>query len=271
MLGFIYTQLFCQATFNFGKKPYLEADLFMENGKTLHGYLQDFNLPRFIESDFANNFKRLESVYHYDSKYFKFKSSEEAKVQEIPMSEIKSIVFVDENGFDKVRFDKMKLKTINSKYEVEDLDMTVMLPLQSEGKINLYGFSISSFMGRTYIDSAFLPYLKKPEDEYAYIPLDYDNIGLFNMGKIKGKFKKAFAEVTSDCQQYQDYLDTAVEKLMDKKLMKEMYKEKAAKKKEAKKDIKDKDAELSILQKIDNDYNLKPFIELIEEYGKTCP
>lgn len=271
VIGLFCTQLFCQASISFAKKPYMEVDLVMENGQTVHGYLQDFNLPKFIESDFANNFKRIESVYHYDSKYFKFKSSENAKAQEIPMTDIKSIIVLEEDGSDRVKFDKMKLKTINSKYEIEDLDMTVMLPLQSEGKINLYGFSVSTFMGKTYIDSIFLPYLKKPADEYAYIPLDYDNIGLFNMGKIKGKFKKAFEEVTADCKQYQSHLDDAVEKLMDKKLMKEIYKEKAARKKAARKEIKNKDMELYVLQKIDNEYGIKPFIDLINEYGRICP
>ncbi|WP_294210349.1 hypothetical protein [uncultured Chryseobacterium sp.] len=272
VMAFLYANSFAQGlTVTAGKRPFLNADLILENGQTLHGYLKDFTLPKFIESEIANNFKRVESSYHYDTKIFKFKSSEEADTQEIPLTDIKSIVIVDDSGADRIRFDKMKLKTINSKYEVEDLNLTVMLPLQSEGKINLYGFSVLFFMGRSYIQSIFLPYLKKPDDEYAYIPMDYDNIGLFNAGKTKGKFKKAFEQVTSDCPQYQSYLDTAIEKLMDKKVVKEDNRERVTKKNQARKSIKDKDMELQILQKIDNEYNVKPYIRLIEEYGKTCP
>jgi hypothetical protein len=269
---FCIQQIFSQdLTFTVGKRPFVKADLMMENGETLHGYLKDFSIPRFIESGVVNSFKRVESVYHFDTKIFKFKSSENAEATDILQSEIKSIIVVNEDGSDRIRFDKMKLKTINSKYEIEDLDLTVMLPLQSESKINLYGFSVVVFMGRSYYTSFFLPYLKKADDEYAYIPLDYDNIGLFNFGKIKGKFKKAFEAITSDCSQYQPHLEAAVEKLMDKKLMKELDKEKDAKKKEARKSIKDKDTEIEILQNIDNSYNIKPYISLIEDYGNICP
>lgn len=249
----------------------MKADLIMENGETLHGYLQDFNLPNFVESGLVNSFKRVESIYHYDAKFFKFKNDEKGEVREIPMTDIKSIAVMENDGSDKLRFDKMKLKTINSKYETEDLDMTVMLPLQSEGKINLYGFSVAVYMGRAYYTSFFMPYLKKPDNEYAYIPIDYDNIGLFNMGKIKGKFKKAFQEVTVSCKQYQPHLEASVEKLMDKKARKEIDKERLAKRKEARKDIKDREMENYILQKIDNDYNIKPLVMMIEEYGNICP
>ncbi|WP_027387974.1 hypothetical protein [Chryseobacterium gregarium] len=272
ILGFFFAQSFGQGLdITVGKRPYVKADLLMENGQTKHGYLKDFLIPKFVESGIANSFKRVESLYHYDTKIFKFKSNQDEDAQEIPLTEIKSIIIVDEDDSDTTRFDKMKLKTINSKYEIEDLDLTVMLPLQSEGKINLYGFSVLLFMGRSYYSSFFFPYIKKPNEEYAYVVLDYDNMGLFNSGKIKGKFKKAFEAVTSDCTMYQPHLNSAVEKLMDKKMMKESNKERFDKKKEAKKSIKDKEMELQILQKIDNDYNIKPYIDLIEEYGSLCP
>jgi hypothetical protein len=231
ILGFFFAQSFCQGLgITFGKRPYVKADLLMENGQTEHGYLKDFLIPKFVESSIVNDFKRVESVYHFDTKIFKFKSNKDEDVLEIPLTEIKSVIIIDDDGSDRTRFDKMKPKTINSKYQVEDLDLTVILPLQSEGKINLYEFSVSVFMGRSYYMSFFLPYLKKPDDEYAYIPLDYDNIGLFNSGKTKGKFKKAFEAVTSDCMQYQTHLDAAVDQLMDKKLIKEINRERDAKK-----------------------------------------
>lgn len=269
---FCIQQIFSQdLTITTGKRPFMKADLMMENGDTLHGYLENFNISRFIESGVVNSFKRIESVYHFDTKVFKFKNSEEAEATDIPLTNIKSIIVLNDDGSDLRRFDKMKLKTINSKYEIEDLDLTVMLPLQSEGKINLYGFSVLVFMGKTYFTSFFLPYLKKANDEYAYIPLDYDNISLFNFGKVKGKFKKAFEAVTSDCSQYQPHLEAAIDKLMDKKLMKEINRERDTKKKEARKSIKDKEMEVEILQKIDNDYNIKPYVALIEDYGNICP
>ncbi|MCJ8155169.1 hypothetical protein MKJ01_15480 [Chryseobacterium sp. SSA4.19] len=71
--------------------------------------------------------------------------------------------------------------------------------------------------------------------------------------------------------QYQTHLDAAVDQLMDKKLMKEINRERDAKKKEARKSIKDKDMEVEVLQKIDNDYNIKPYVTLIEDYGNICP
>jgi hypothetical protein len=269
---FCIQQTFSQdLTITTGKRPFMKADLMMENGETLHGYLKDFSIPRFIESGVVNSFKRVESVYHFDTKVFQFKSSEKAEVKDIPLTDIKSIIVLNDDESDSKRFDKMKLKTVNSKYEIEDLDLTVMLPLQSEGKINLYGFSVLVFMGRAYYTSFFLPYLKKANDEYAYIPLDYDNISLFNFGKVKGKFKKAFEAVTSDCSQYQPHLEAAIDKLMDKKLMKEINRERDTKKKEARKSIKDKDMEIEILQKIDSDYNIKPYVTLIEDYGNMCP
>ncbi|MCJ8155168.1 hypothetical protein MKJ01_15475 [Chryseobacterium sp. SSA4.19] len=156
LLGFFFAQSFCQGLdINFGKRPYVKADLLMENGQTRHGYLKDFLIPKFLESGIVNDFKRVESVYHFDTKIFKFKNNKDEDAQEISLTEIKSIIIIDEDGSDTTRFDKMKLKTINSKYQVEDLDLTVILPLQSEGKINLYGFSVSVFMGKFYYMSFF--------------------------------------------------------------------------------------------------------------------
>jgi hypothetical protein len=131
----------------------VKADLLMENGQIMHGYLKDFLIPRFVESAIVNDFKRIESAYHFDTKIFKFKNSEDADAQEIELKDIKSIIILDGEDSDIMKFDKMKLKTINSKYEVEDLNLTVMLPLQSEGKINLYGFSVLLFMGKSYYNS----------------------------------------------------------------------------------------------------------------------
>ncbi|MBC8643768.1 hypothetical protein H9W95_06220 [Flavobacterium lindanitolerans] len=35
-----------------------------------------------------------------------------------------------------------------------------------------------------------LAYIKKPNDEFAYIPVDYNRLNLFNLGKIDDKFLK---------------------------------------------------------------------------------
>lgn len=240
----------------------------MENGDIKTGFLQDFHTPRFVETDMGF-LGGIEKKLKFETKEFKFKEEKTSAVQVIKIEDIKRIVILNNDGSEKLVYDKMKLKTINSKNEVVDVQKTVVLPLEQEGKVNLYGITVTFFQNNKYVSSLYLPYIRKPDDEYGYILIDLNRINLFNLGKIDDKLEKALFEVTKDCHAFSDTLHERIDALG--KETKESRGEGIKMKNKAKKEIKNRGEENFALMKIDHEYAAKPFEILLDEYSAKCP
>lgn len=268
-----------QSDLYFGKKPSVKAELLLENGETKTGYLQGVQPKRFISaitSVSGNNDLKLD----YDKGY-KFKENQNSPVQNIIISDIKKITILESDDSERLAYAKIKLKTINSKYEVVDLNKTAILPLIQEGKLSLYGYTIIFFMSNSqspnpktakYSSTLFVPYLKNVNSDYAYMPFDISRMNFFNLGKLGGKFKKALEESTNDCPEFQENIDEIM-KVFEKRLTKEdkqMYYDKEEKKKQIRKDVKDKDMENFLQMKVDYEYAIQPYIKLVNDYNMKC-
>ncbi|WP_162033820.1 hypothetical protein [Chryseobacterium potabilaquae] len=255
------------------KKELLAAEIMMEDGSTKTGFLKDFVQPIILGYGLMPGPISIEKKLNLDTKEFKLQKNKDSDYEILNIGNIKSIIIYDdpENEEEKMRYDKAKLKTVNSNYEIIDLNKTVMLPLLKGGKINLYGFFIGNTPEHVTSSSLFIPYLKKNDDEYAYIPLDINRINILNLGSIKGKYKKAFEEVTKDCPVFQKELEHYMNHLNDKKNRKELYTVKEEKRKDAQKTIKNKEMLEYILQKIETDFHLAQYTEIMNTYSNICP
>lgn len=270
--------VFSQSDIYFGKKKLVDAEIILENGTVKAGFLQDFQSQRFYYSD-MQLFGGIEKLMKYETKQFKFKEKPGSAIQMINIADVKRITLLNPDGSERLIYDKMKLRTINSKNEVVDLNKTVILPLQQEGKLNLYGIAVAVYgkpgmygNATKYLTTLFIPYLKNSNSEYAYLPFDINRMNIFNLGKLDDKFKKALEESTKACPEFQSNIDETM-KVFEKHLTKEqkqVYYDKEEKKKQIRKDIKDKNEENFLQMKIDAEYGMQPYLKLVDDYNKKC-
>lgn len=269
--------IFSQSDVYFGKKKLTGAEIILENGTVKTGFLQDFPSHRFYK---VPSFVGIERSLKYDTKEFKFREEASSALQIININDVKRIVLLNTDGSERLVYNKMKLRTINSKNEVVDLNKTVILPLEQEGKLNLYGIALVAY-GQSglystgaakYQTTLYIPYLKSSNSEYAYLPFDINRINFFNLGKLDDKFKKALEEATKDCPEFQSNIDETM-KLFEKRLTKEqkqLYYDKEEKKKQIRKNTKDKDEEDFLQMKIDAEYGREPYLQLVDAYNQKC-
>lgn len=260
-----------EVVFYFAKKEFIPTEITLSDGTIKKGYIKDFTLPRTVEfRGFLYDYKKIESKLLMDRKIFKFKSAPDATVENIDFSNISSLIL---KGEDTIRYDKLKLKTVNSDLEVVDLNMEIMAPLAVEGKINIYALKVYECSGGCQLSSV-LVYLKKPEDEYAMIPIDMNTITLFNYKKTGDKFARAIEEVGADCPEFLAFM-TAQKELFEapgvKKGMRDEYmKYKKQLEKEAKQKFKKTRDRVRYIEDMHFLYLLKKYIEIEEAYASRC-
>lgn len=259
---------FSQEEIYFGKKPFVQAEIIMENGDIKTGYLQNFQNPKYISADMPM-LGGLEKKLKFEVKEFAFKEDKESSVEKIKIEDLKRIVILDNDGEEKLIFDKMKLKTINSKNEIIDLEKTVVLPLDEEGKnVNLYGINIVFIQNNRYTNNLYLPYLKNKNDEYGYILIDLNRVNFFNLGKLDDKLIKAVSEATKDCPEFTASLNDKI-KFMGKE-SKIARSEAIQAKNKILKELKNSSDRDFQLMKIDKEFASKPFLDMVDEYHTKC-
>lgn len=265
---FIWQNNFAQVLIYTAKKEFIPAEIRLANDEIISGYIKEFNVPNAIEfTDFSFNFN-LESELRLDRTKFNFKKTPDGASEKIELNNIKSITLKAE---DTITYEKLKLKTINSKLEVVDLKREIMAPLIKKGKINVYGLRVYE-CGHGCSLMWILAYIKKPNDEFAYIPVDYNRLNLFNLGKIDDKFFKAFEEVGKDCPEFLSYLETRKAQFNDKAYKKELLAARKQFDKDKKEKLKltDKRERRKMEDQMDTDYYLKFYLDEIDAYSSRC-
>lgn len=201
-----------------GKKDYLPAKIVLTNGKTINGYIKDFTLPKFIrfQGPFSE-FKSYEKKLNLDRTKFRFKYTSESESLPIHADSIQTIMLNEDKP---VEYEKMKLKTINNKNKLVDTNLEVFLPLIERGDIDLYGLNVVDSNEKLV---TVLAYIKKPDDNFAVIPIDMSDLNIFNAWSIGERFITGFMEITKDCDSYQASLQEELNKMKskDKKYIKE--------------------------------------------------
>lgn len=255
-----------------GDKEWLPAIIVKTDQSVITGLVKEFGVSNTFEMRGAwDNFSSMESKLHLDQKSFDFKTDLQAESQNISLEELQSVTILnDEKAI--VRYDKVKLKTINTKMEVVDLEREVLVPLYREGKINLYAVSVS-ICSPNCNQGPVIAYIKKPKDEFAFIPIDINRLNLFNLGSVEDKIIESFRQVSEDCPEFLQYLDDWKKNAKDKEFRKQF-------KAKWKSVNKEKDEALKTAhnskerRKIKDDYFVKRYlafeVDIIEKYESMC-
>lgn len=224
----VFTGYSQDIVFYTGKQKFVQTEITFANGKVTEGYIKDFRLPRSIEVRGPGyDFKSFEKKLRLDRKNFTYKVDlNDEKSIEIGSDSIKSIKFFEGDSI--TYFEKMTLKTINTKNQLVDLEKEVFLPLIQKSKIDLYGLKVTE-AGKDELITV-LAYIKKPDDNFAVIPIDMNRLNIFNVWSIEERFVHGFKSITQDCAAFQAVMDERLQKIESgdkeyKENMKNSYKD----------------------------------------------
>lgn len=217
--------LFAQSLqFYTGKRDFIPIEILMEDRSTKKGFAQDFMLPDVATFTIMGKGPKYANL---DRKEVKFKSSKsDTQVQLIPVSDIKSLIYTNEQTQEQFQLDKRLVKEINNDMEMESEGKVLMLPLMEKGPINLYGyrsmlckadfgdnFSAGSDGNEDNCQLTYVMiYLSKSDETVAVAPVDYPSLtplALFNMNNLYKKFYKAYEIVGADCPEFLKKVDEA--------------------------------------------------------------
>ncbi|WP_276877163.1 hypothetical protein [Chryseobacterium joostei] len=289
LLSFVTASTLCAQSLQFytGKRDFLPIEILMEDGSTKKGVAQDFMLPDVATFQFIGG--NSEKSAHLDRKEVKFKSSKEDKdIQLIPVSDIKSLIYTNEDTNEVFQLDKRIVKEINNDLEMESEGRVLMLPLMEKGPINLYGYRsmmckanygnnfATGFDGNedncqlTYV----MIYLSKPSETVAVAPVDYSSLSplaLFNMKTLYKKFYKAYEIVGADCPEFLKKVDEARKNdYFSNKTFKENKKESDVERKAMIKGKKGAEA-AKINMHYKTELYTKMYKKLLDDYKQSCP
>jgi hypothetical protein len=207
-----------------GKRDFIPIEILMEDGSTKKGFAQDFMLPDVATFSIMGKGPKYANL---DRKDVKFKSSKsDTEIQLIPVSDIKSLIYTNEETQEQFQLDKRLVKEINKNQELESEGKVLMLPLMEKGPINLYGyrsmlckadfgnnFSAGSNGNEDNCQLTYVMiYLSKSEDTVAIAPVDYPSLSpldLFNLKTLYKKFYTAYEIVGADCPEFLKKVDEA--------------------------------------------------------------
>ncbi|MGE4513921.1 MAG: hypothetical protein AB7E26_08945 [Chryseobacterium sp.] len=207
-----------------GKRDFIPIEILMEDGSTKKGFAQDFMLPDVATFSIMGKGPKYANL---DRKDVKFKSSKtDTEIQLIPVSDIKSLIYTNEETQEQFQLDKRLVKEINKNQELELEGKVLMLPLMEKGPINLYGyrsmlckadfgnnFSAGSNGNEDNCQLTYVMiYLSKSEDSVAIAPVDYPSLSpldLFNLKTLYKKFYTAYEIVGADCPEFLKKVDEA--------------------------------------------------------------
>ncbi|MCW3168619.1 hypothetical protein OMO38_08770 [Chryseobacterium sp. 09-1422] len=269
-----------------GKRDFLPIEILMEDGTTKTGFAQDFMLPDVATFTYLT--KSSEKSANLSRKEVKFKSSKsDAAVQIIPVSDIKSLVYTNEDTQEKFQLDKRIVKEIDNNLELESEGRVLMLPLMEKGEINLYGYR-SMFCKADFGDNFasgsngnnddcqlqhVMIYLSKPGDTFAVAPVDYNKLtplDLFNMKSLYKKFYKAYEIVGADCPEFLAKVDEARKnEYFSNKTYKENKKATDAERKEEMKGKKGA-AAAKINMRYKTELYTNMYKKLLKDYDSSC-
>lgn len=269
-----------------GSRDFLPIEILMEDGSIKKGFAQDFMLPDVATFTYLG--KSSEKSANLRRKEVKFKSSKtDNNVQIISVSEIKSLIYTNEDTQEKFQMDKRTVKEIDNNLELEAEGRVLMLPLMEKGKINLYGYR-SMFCKADFGDSFssgsngnddncqlqhVMIYLSKPDETFAVAPVDYNKLSpldLLNIKNLYKKFYKAYEIVGADCPEFLKKVDEARENdYFSNKTFKENKKTMEPERKEMMKGKKGAEA-AKINMKYKTELYINMYKKLLKDYESSC-
>ena len=212
----------------------------------------------------------MESNNNLDRKKIKFRRNASEKFRTIPSDSVNYITYFD-NELNKVKeFKHLHILKAKSNGEIVDSGNTVFLPLIKSDSINFYGCNITIKGTDKYARTVF--YMNNPKDNFAINPLDFSLMDLIgNKNKIHSKVINAIKAIVKDCPEFTSKLDAKqdVSKEMENDAL-QKYKEMEKQVAEGKKKLKTKKEKNAFEAEVYTDYYLRPFLNLTDDYKKTC-
>lgn len=259
LYNFAYSQTYVSnggIILNFSNK-YEEAEITYIDNTKKKGYINGFIENNSIDFS-ADGFEKFEESLNLDDKKFYFKNDLESESIILTQENIKSISIIANKEIK--TYYLMKIKSVDKEFNVVDLNRKAWLPLlRDDVNIKIYGFNL--FINNTYVYTYI--YLSN-DNEFAIKPVDRT---VFNIEKTQISFKTMFRYVFNNCQKIEPLID----EFIDFEKSKEKYNELKTQIKSIKKDKKLSNEEVDlVILKLNENFYLEPYTNMIEEYDNSC-
>ncbi len=219
-----------------------------------------------------------QSLYTYiegsDIHNFEYKLEAESKILKINAEEVKKVRFMDEYEDEILGLERLQLKAVNIKGEIVDKAYDSWQPLLYDGKIKIYGSTSYNCTNNACSYANTRIYIRNAKDDFAIMPIDYDRLNLFNMGKVDEKMVEAFRMVGGGCADFNIYLETLQNKLRDREFRKQYSQEWLAifrkSIKEGRARRKGKATTNNTIAENMMEFYMKMYTGIVFEYEKNC-
>lgn len=228
LLTFIFSYTYGQdLIINYGKKPFYEAEVVLENGEVKKGFIQDFTMPNtfkvntfnFSEFDFLGN-KLINDRLGANKNVFKFKSTKEGEIEKIEGNDVSEITIIDKETFNYKTFKKLDIKRVSRKMEIVDGKDDLFLPLIRMGYYNIYGIPIIHQQGKHKYFSGVFVIFENPRTNFSINPIDLSLRDIINLNKFYEKYEVGMLELLKDCPEASEELKKQLKLLKNKKTRK---------------------------------------------------
>ncbi|ASK28987.1 hypothetical protein CEY12_02190 [Chryseobacterium sp. T16E-39] len=271
--------LFCVSFFygqskkSLERRPFIPVEVTKTDGTTEKILLRDIYFPK-AESFMGIVLQSKNKSVFESEQLFEYKTSEASDIQKISYNDIKKVKVIDKYDDEIIGYEKLNIKKVSKDNQISDKNYTAILPILYDGKIDIYGYEYivcGNGMGCMYAGT--IMYIKNDKSDFAIMPVDVDEVSIFNMGSLDEKFINAFKYAGGDCPEFVKYLDDLYVKLQNRdfrKKMKQDLKENFQKAIDESKSLEKKDRFNYVTRKR-SEYDVQMFVKMINEYEKNCP
>lgn len=265
--------MFGQSKKSLEKRPFIPVEITKTDGSTENILLRDIYFPK-AESFMGIVAQNKNKSVFENEQLFEYKTSEASEIKKIGYHDIQKIKVVDKYDDEVIGYEKLSIKKVSKDNDVKDKNYTAILPILYDGKIDIYGYEYTvcgNGMGCMYAGT--IMYIKNDKSDFAVMPVDVDEVSLFNLGSLDEKLINAFKYAGGDCPEFVKYLDNLYIKLQDRdfrKKMKQDIKDNYQKAIDESKSLDKKDRFNYVTRKR-SEYDIKMFVKIINEYEKNCP
>lgn len=252
---------------------YTKAEVTHLDGTKEVGYIYGFIQNKAVTFNMQNPFSggSYEDALNYTDKRFNFKKDLDKKPVEYTNKDIKEVKILNDSIYG-THYKLMDLYSMDSDGKLKDRRKKVWLPLYKEDVINIFSYDVYEEIEKTgYLEKAItMIYFNDPKNSYAISAPQPDLMDAFSKKKLLTKFTVFLKEIFKDCPEF-------INKNLDAKGLwnfESAYfntEELEKTEKEIKKDKRLKAQDRNILlNNLDTEMQLYPYVEMIEAYKSSC-
>ncbi len=256
-----------------------KAEITYANGEKEIGYIDGFIQNKALSVNIQNPFSigSYSDALNLSDKSFSFRKTLKDRSELIKSEDVSEVKILDEDITIR-HYKLMNLATVNSDGTIKDLKKKAWLPYYSQGTTNIFSFDVyEERVGSTgngtgiFEKAATLIYLNDPKNNVAINVKDYAISDIFKPKKLFNKWTGGLVEIFKACPEFiksntdakgiwnfdSEYFQTDE---LEKAKIKEIKADKSIK----------KDVRNIMLNNLDTDIQVLPYVRMIEAYSKTC-